>query len=167
MIFFVVKALKIRWAALGSSDQNLLRNTALLASVVLVGWLSLARPLAILHQADAMQLSLDEQWQEMQNLKAEAQVLQMRPKLRREAAQHALKVSVTQHLGASAQLAVLNDRATVTLRNTPADALAAWLAQARTDARAIPGEAHLVRNPSSLNGPATWDGTVVLGLPMQ
>jgi general secretion pathway protein M len=48
----------------------------------------------------------------------------------------------------------------VTLTNTPAAAVSQWLATVRTNARAIPGEARLTRNPSG-----AWDGTVSLTLP--
>ena len=50
--------------------------------------------------------------------------------------------------------------ATVTLTGTAPDALAQWIAQARLNARAIPAEAHLLRNSSGL-----WDGNLVLTLP--
>ena len=39
-------------------------------------------------------------------------------------------------------------------------ALAQWLTQVRTNARAIPGEARLARNPAG-----GWDGSLVLTLP--
>lgn len=103
----------------------------------------------------------------MQSLQAQAQALQSQPKIGHDEALRALEASVKQGLGASAQLNVVGDRATVTLRNTPADALAEWLAQARVNARAIPSEARLVRNTSNPTDPAVWDGTLVLSLPAQ
>jgi general secretion pathway protein M len=48
----------------------------------------------------------------------------------------------------------------VTLTGTGADALAQWLTQARVNARALPGEAHLSRNAAGM-----WEGTLVLTLP--
>ena len=75
---------------------------------------------------------------------------------------------------------VLGDRATVTLKGAPADALGQWLAQARSNARAAPVEVRLARSaaaapapnapaPVTLGTPATamprWDGTLVLVLP--
>ena len=50
--------------------------------------------------------------------------------------------------------------ALVTLAGVPPDALAQWLAQARINARAVPGEARLQRNAAG-----QWDGTLVLNLP--
>jgi general secretion pathway protein M len=49
---------------------------------------------------------------------------------------------------------------TVTLAGTQADALAQWLTQARLNARALPREAQLSRNPAGL-----WEGTLQLTLP--
>ena len=155
------------WLALDPGERNMLRNTALLTSVTLVAWLAAIRPVAVLYQVDALQSSLDAQWHEMQALQAEAQALQSLPSLRRAEAQRALEASVKQHLGASAQLTVLSDRATITLRNIPAGALVILLSEARSAARAVPVEAHLIRNNSNVKSPATWDGTVVLSLPAQ
>jgi general secretion pathway protein M len=57
-------------------------------------------------------------------------------------------------------MSVQGDRVTITLTSTAPDALAQWLAQARANARAIPAEAHLVRNAAGM-----WDGNLVLTLP--
>ena len=79
----------------------------------------------------------------------------------------------------AAQLNVVGDRATITLKGASADALAQWLAQARSNARATPVEARLTRSataaapagqtPVTLGRPVVamprWDGTLVLALP--
>lgn len=161
-----VAPLQARWQALGQREQTLLRSVALLVGLALLWWGLMAPPLRTLQQADAQQRSLDAQWQKMQGLRAQAQALQSQPRISRDDALRALQASV-KLLGASAQLSVVGDRATVTLRNTPADALAQWLAQARANAGAIPDEARLVRNTSSPAGPAVWDGMLVLRLPVQ
>jgi general secretion pathway protein M len=67
----------------------------------------------------------------------------------------------TAGLSGTAQLAVLGDRATVTLKNTPPEALAQWLSQVRVNARLMPLEAKLSRATE----PAAWSGTLVLGGP--
>ena len=166
--------LQARWQALGAREQTLIRSAAAVVGLALVWWVLIAPPLSTLRQADALQRSLDVQAQKMQTLQAQAQALQAQPKLSREDALRALDASVKQRLGASAQLNVLGDRVTLTLKNTPADALAQWLVQARVNARAIPSEARLVRstnpatpaNPGSRT-PVAWDGTLVLSLPAQ
>ena len=55
------------------------------------------------------------------------------------------------------------ERATVTLKDASADALAEWLAQARLNARSVPLEARLVR--ASTAGISTWSGVLVMSLP--
>ena len=61
--------------------------------------------------------------------------------------------------GATAQLQIAGDRATVTFKGASADALAQWLLQVRLNVRAVPGEARLLRGASG-----NWDGTVTLNL---
>ena len=166
--------LQARWQTLGAREQTLLRSAAAVIGLALVWWVLIAPPLRTLRQADALQRSLDTQAQKMQVLQAQALALQAQPKLSREDALRALDASVKQRLGPSAQLNVLGDRVTVTLKSTPADALAQWLVQARVNARAIPSEARLVRSASPATptapgsrAPVAWDGTLVLSLPAQ
>ena len=176
--------LQARWRTLAAREKTLILSAAGVVGLVLVWWVLVAPPLATLRQADALQRGLDVQAQKMQVLQAQALVLQAQPKLGRDDALRALEASVRQRLGAGAQLNVLGDRVTVTLKNTPADALAQWLVQARVNARAVPSEARLVRSaspalppaaPAALGpslalvsgsrAPVSWDGTLVLSLP--
>lgn len=163
----VTAPLQIWWRALDSREQTLVRGAVLLLGLALLWWVLVAPALRTLRQADAQQRSLDGQWQRMQSLQAQAQALQSQPKVGHDEALRALQASVKQGLDPSAQLNVVGDRATVTLRNTPADTLAQWLAQARVNARAIPSEARLVRNMANPAEAAAWEGTLVLSLPAQ
>ena len=160
----VLTPLQAWWRALAPREQTLVRAAVMLLGLALLWWGLVAPALRTLRQADAQQRSLEGQWQRMQSLQAQAQALQSQPKISHDEALRALQVSVKQGLDSSVQLNVVGDRATVTLRNTSADSLAQWLAQARINARAIPSEARLVRNPSEA---AAWDGTLVLSLPAQ
>jgi general secretion pathway protein M len=157
--------MQLRWHALHDREKNLVRGAAMFLGLVLVGWWGCAMPLNMLRQAEAQRPGLDAQWRRMQSLQAEAQALQGQAKVSAEDASRALQASASQRLGASAQLSILGRRATVTLRGTPADALAAWLADARANAHAVPDEARLVRSTSGAAGIAAWDGTLVLDLP--
>ena len=189
----VLSQFQARWRTLDAREQTLATSALLLVGLALIWWLLVAPPLRTLRTAEAQQISLDVQLQKMQALQAQAQALQTQTKLGRDEAVRALEASVKQRLGPAGQLAVVGDRATVTLRNVPADALAQWLAQARVNARAIPGEVRLVRSTLSTqatpgnaisaanaqvpaaaptptatagNAPA-WDGTLVMSLPPQ
>lgn len=173
-------ALRERWQGLAPREQTLVLAAGGLVALALLWWVAVAPALATLRTAPARHAELDAQLQRMQSLQTEAQQLQAAPRTGAGDAVGALRTALNQRLGNTAQLNVVGDRATVTLKGVPADALAQWLAQARSNARAAPVEARLVRSaaPAPANGtppPAAlgamamprWDGTLVLALPAQ
>lgn len=162
-----LRVLRERWKAASPREQRLVRSAGVLMGLALVWWLLVAPPLRTLTQGKAEQHKLNVQRQKMQNLRLQAAALQALPKISREDAVRALDAAVKQQLGATAQLSVLGDSATVTLRSTPAYALAQWLPQARMNARAIPSEARLTRSNPNPPGQAVWSGTIILRLPPQ
>ena len=159
--------LRDRWIAVNSREQRLLSGAVVLVGLALVWWLLVAPPLRTLSHGKTEQGRLDVQWQKMQDLRIQALALQSIPKVGRDEALRALDAAVRQQFGAAAQLSVLGDSATVTLRNAPADALAQWLPQVRVNARAIPSEARLTRIITAPPGQAVWSGTIVMSLPLQ
>lgn len=174
-------ALRARWQALAPREQTLVLAAVGLVALALLWWVAVAPALHTLRTASARHAELDAQLQRMQSLRAEAQQLQTAPRSSRGEASGALRTALTQRLGNTAQLNLVGDRATVTLKGAPADALAQWLTQARSNARTAPVEARLTRTaatapgtpanaPAVLGGPAAaamprWDGTLVLALP--
>jgi general secretion pathway protein M len=154
--------LKTRWEALAARERALVAGAAGLVGLAVLWWAAVAPAWNTLRTADAQHQTLDAQLQKMRELQAQAQALQSQPQVRHDDALRALEASV-RPLGATAQLGVVGDRATVTLRGASAESLAQWLVQARVNARAVPVEARITRRVSI--GPATWDGTVVLNLP--
>lgn len=177
-------ALHQRWQALAPREQTLVLAAAGLVGLALLWWVALAPALATLRSAPARHAELDTQLQRMQGLQAEARQLQAAPRTNTGDAVGALRTALTQRLGNTAQLNVVGDRATVTLKGAPAEALGQWLAQARGNARATPVEARLTRSapPAAATGSAPggtapvlgaqaptaaprWDGTLVLALP--
>ena len=90
----------------------------------------------------------------------QARAMQAQPRKNPEESLRQLENAIRQQLAGSARHSVAGDRVTVTLSNTPPAALAQWLSQVRANARAIPAEAKLSRNPSG-----GWDGSLVLTLP--
>jgi len=99
----------------------------------------------------------------MQALQAEALHLRDAPRPQGDEALRTLRGSLAQQLNPATQLQVAGDRATLTLKAVPAETLAQWLGQARSQARTVPVQARLVRSGQSL--PALWDGQLVLALP--
>ncbi|MDY0106794.1 MAG: type II secretion system protein GspM [Giesbergeria sp.] len=174
-----LSALGARWQALAPREQRLLLAASALVLLALLWWLALAPALHTLRSAGPRHSALDAQLQHMQSLQAEALQLQAQPRIRPDDAQRALQTSVAETLGASARLSLNGDRATLTLQGAPAGALATWLAQARSNARAVPQETHLTRSapkesragaaaPAArppANAAVRWDGTIVLALP--
>jgi general secretion pathway protein M len=177
--------LQARWRAMAPREQTLVRIASSVIAIALVWWVAVAPALHTLRSAENQQRTLEAELQAMQSLQVQAQMLQSQPVINRDDALRALQASVVQTLGTSAQLNVIGDRATLTLRSTPAEALSQWLVQARVNARALPSEARLTRAPAvatpttspgsppaalSLAGAAPaaaalWSGTLVLSLP--
>lgn len=155
-----VQALRARWAALAPREKVMVGAAAAVVGIAIVWLLLVAPALATLRSAESQRRTLDAQLQGMAALQQQAKAMQAQPKQSRDEALRQLELSVQQRLGTSGRIVVAGDRATVTLTNTPADALAQWLAQARTAAHALPAEAHLVRN-----GSGAWEGSLVLTLP--
>ena len=163
----VFSPLRDRWAAANPREQRLIRSAVALICLALVWWLLVAPPLRTLSQGELEQSRLGVQSQKMQSLRARALALQALPKISRDEALRALDAAVRQQFGAAAQLSVLGDSATVTLRNAPADTLAQWLPQARINARATATEVRLTRTNTGPLGQGVWSGTIVLSLPPQ
>jgi len=148
------------WATLAPREKMLAGGAAALVLLALLWWLAVAPALAVLRSSDAQHQALDAQLARMRALQQQAQALQGQPKQNQEESMRMLESSVRQRLGTSARMVVAGDRVTLTLTNTPPDALAGWLSQARVNARAVPAETRLTRNAGG-----GWDGTVVLTLP--
>ncbi|WP_394788959.1 type II secretion system protein GspM [Rhodoferax sp.] len=159
-------SLQPHWDALAPRERHSVQAALALVAAALLWWIALGPALQTLGAAEAQHRSLDAQLQSMRRLQAEAQALQAQPKLSFDDALRAVQASVKTDLQGTGQINVTGERVTVSLKNTPADALARWLAQVRINARALPTEARLVRSPSaSATASASWDGTLVLSLP--
>lgn len=148
------------WAGLAPREKMLAGGAAALVLLVLIWWLAVAPALAVLRSSDAQHQALDAQLARMRALQKQAQALQGQPKQNQDESLRLLEASVRQRLGTSARMVVTGERVTLTLANTPPDALATWLSQARVNARAVPAETRLTRGAGG-----GWDGTVVLTLP--
>ncbi|MBE7366772.1 type II secretion system protein GspM [Ramlibacter pallidus] len=155
-----VQDLRTRWAGLAPREQALVTAAAGLVVLALLWWILLGPALATLRSAEAQHRVLDQQVLQMRRLQAQARTMQAQPKQNPDEAMRQLEAAIRQQLGVSARYSIAGERVTVTLANVPAPALAQWLTQVRSNARAIPGEAKLARNPAG-----GWDGTLVLTLP--
>jgi general secretion pathway protein M len=163
--------LQPHWAALAPRERRSVFAAGALVCLALLWWLALAPALQTLRAADAQHRELDAQLQNMRRMQAEVQALKSQSAIDFDEALRSVQASAKTDLSGTAQINVLGERVSVTLKNTPADALARWLAQVRINARALPTEAKLVRSPASTaaNAPQpglpAWDGSLVLALP--
>lgn len=144
---------------LAPRERRVVLFAGALVLVAAVWGIGLAPAVKSLRSAPAHLKVLDAQYQAMENMAAQARALQSRPAVSRDDALRALESAMQQHLGASAQLGVVADRATITLKGASPEGLVQWLALARSGARVVVRQATLARSP---NG---WDGTIVLDLP--
>lgn len=157
--------LRSRWDLLAPRERGAVLLAGTIVLLALAWWVLLGPALATLRQAETQHRDLDAQLQAMRGLQSEAMALQNQPRLPYDDALRALEATVRQRLGNTAQLSVVGERATLTLKGAEADALARWLTQARVNARAMPAEARLNRAAGPSNAPARWDGSLVLTLP--
>ena len=154
----LIPVLEDRWNRASRRDQRLALAALALLLGVLLWWVGLAPALTTLRSTQAQRPLLDAQLQQMQQFQAQAKMLQAQPRMAFDDARRLLEASI-KPLGATTQMSVAGERVTLTLKGVSADALAQWLAQVRLNARAVPAEARLARNPAG-----TWDGTLVLNL---
>ncbi len=147
-----------RWQALSPREQRGLSLLGALLAVLLFWLIAIAPALNTLRDSDHRRAQIGQQHAHMLALQAQAQALQTRTPISREEALRNLQGLTP---GAQIQLNVQGDRVMVQLKAVPAAALASWLTQARSQAQALPVEAHLTRSNTAM----TWDGSLVLSLP--
>ena len=149
-----------RWQALSPREQRGVSVLGALLGVLLFWSIAIAPALNTLRDSDNRRAHIGQQQTHMLALQAQAQALKARTPLSRDEALRSLQ-SLTP--GTQMQLNVQGDRVTVQLKAVPAPALATWLTQTRSQAQALPVEAHLTR--SNATSAVVWDGSLVLSLP--
>lgn len=163
-----------RWQALRPREQRGVSLLGALLSVLLFWSLAVAPAINTLRDSDNRRAQIGKQQAHMLALQNQAQVLQTRTPLSRvEALRNLQSLTPSPQI----QLNVQGERVSVQLKAVPAPILANWLAQARSQAQALPVEAHLTRanttgasnTPNAAlaatNSAAMWDGNLVLSLP--
>lgn len=158
-----LEPLRARWVRLPGREKNGIRVAGLLVLALLFWQFSVGPSWATLRTADAQAKALGAQLQTMQAMQRQAQAVQKQPLLGFDEAVRALSAATKQTLGASAQLVLAGERASITVKDASPDALAEWLTQARLNARSALIEARLVR--ASTPGGPVWNGVLVMGLP--
>ena len=139
------------WRSRAARERQALTLMALV-SALFIGWSVLIGPaLRSVREAPARLDRLDAQLQQVQRSAAESVALRNNAPVSTAQAGLALKAA-SDRLGERARLSVQGDRASLVLTGVDADALRAWLLEARNGARARPVEAQLQRDPRGYSG---------------
>lgn len=149
---------RARWAGMAQRERRLLTMALWVVGLAAVWLLAVQPAWRTLRETPAQLDALDLQLQDMQRLAAESRELRALPAVPPGQAEAALR-GATERLGPTARLTLQGERATLNVTGVSGEALAAWLVEVRSAARARPDEASLSRGP---NG---YTGTVTLGLP--
>jgi len=140
-----------QWAGLAWREKQLVWAAAVLLLGTALWLLGVQPALRTLRDTPTHIDALESQLQQMRRLSAEAQALRGAAPVSVAQASLSLKAA-TDRLGPSAKLVLQGDRATLSVTDTPSDALQAWLGEARSAARARPVEATLSRGAKGYTG---------------
>ncbi len=142
---------EVWWRARAPRERQAI-IVVLLVLVLFALWSLFVQPaLRTSREAPAQLDRLDAQYQQMQRIAAEAKGLRDASRVSPTQAAAALKAA-TDRLGPNAKLTLQNDRATLTLSGVNAEALRAWMNEARSGARARPNDAKLTRGATGYSG---------------
>ena len=154
----------VRWQALSPREQRGVSVLGALLGMVVFWSVAIAPALNTLYESGNRRAQVSQQQAHMFALQNQAQALQARTPLSRDEAWRALQGLTPDP---QIQLNVQGERISAQLKAVPAPVLANWLTQARTQAQALPLEAHLTRanTTTSSSAAVVWDGSLVLSLP--
>ena len=175
-----------RWQGLNARERLLVSVLLGLFGVWLFVSIAISPALRTLNASESQRAEVAQQVVQMRALQQRAQELQKTKPLSRDESIRSLQ-SITPTGNPALQMTIQGDRVMVQLKNLSASQLANWLAQARSNAQALPDEVHISRSvTSSVNsstslsassgGNATidstnainsWDGQIILRLPQR
>ncbi len=175
-----------RWQGLNARERLLVSLLLGLFGVWLFVSIAISPALRTLNASETQRAEVAQQVVQMRALQQRAQELQKTKPLSRDESIRSLQ-SITPTGNPALQMTIQGDRVMVQLKNLSASQLANWLAQARSNAQALPDEVHISRSvTSSVNsstslsalsgGNATinstnainsWDGQIILRLPQR
>ncbi|MBX3609732.1 MAG: type II secretion system protein M [Hydrogenophaga sp.] len=150
-------------ASLSPRERRLVLIAATVVGLGLLWMVAIAPAWHTLRAAPAQHAALDAQLARMQQMAQTAEALRAQSGTAPPSRDEALRAleAATVGLGGTGQISVLGERATLALRQTPPQALAAWLQQVRINARLLPVESQISRDAAS----GGWTGTLVVGGP--
>ena len=175
-----------RWQGLTARERLLVSVLIGLFGIWLFVSIAISSALRTLNSAELQRAEVAQQVVQMRALQQRAQELQKTKPLSRDDSIRSLQ-SITPTGNPALQMTIQGDRVLVQLKNLSASQLATWLAQARSNAQALPDEVHISRSTSSsvsastglsassgvnassnpTNATTAWDGQIILRLPQR
>jgi general secretion pathway protein M len=169
-----------RWQGLSARERLLVSAFLGLFGVWLFVSIAISPALRTLNSAERQRADVAQHVVQMRYLQQRTQELQKTKPLSRDESLRSLQ-SITPTGNPALQMTVQGDRVLVQLKNLSASQLAAWLAQARSNAQALPDEVRITRSNASIGNASnavsaistssavitTWDGQIVLRLPQR
>lgn len=175
-----------RWQGLNARERLLVSVLLGLFGVWLFVSIAISPALRTLNASETQRAEVAQQVVQMRALQQRAQELQKTKPLSRDESIRSLQ-SITPTGNPALQMTIQGDRVMVQLKNLSASQLANWLAQARSNAQALPDEVHISRsatssvssstsvsalsgvnaNGNTANATAAWDGQIILRLPQR
>ena len=175
-----------RWRGLSARERLLVSVFLGLFGVWLFVLIAISPAFRTLNASESQRAEVAQQVVQMRALQQRAQELQKTKPLSRDESLRSLQ-SITPTNNPALQMTIQGDRVLVQLKNLSASQLANWLAQARSNAQALPDEVHISRsatssvssstsvsalsgvnaNGNTANATAAWDGQIILRLPQR
>ena len=175
-----------RWQGLNARERLLVSVFFGLFGIWLFVSIAISPAMRTLNSAQQQRAEVAQQVVQMRALQQRAQELQKTKPLSRDESLRSLQ-SITPTGNPALQMTMQGDRVMVQLKNLSASQLATWLAQARSNAQALPDEVHISRsatssvssssslsalsgvnaNGNTANATAAWDGQIILRLPQR
>lgn len=149
-------------------EQRVLGTLLILTAAALLWWVALSPALQTYQTSRANHAKLDADLAHMQIMANEAKRIKALPSPHLAGAQAWLE-SAIKKLG-KASMSTQGGRIQINFAGASPEALATWLAQARTSAHLTPVQANWQRMATSAGGDkaeALWNGTLVFELPIQ
>ena len=139
-------------------EQRLSYALAALAVAALVWWLAIAPALQTYRETSAAHAKLDAELSQMQAMAEEVKQLKAMPRMSRAQAQSWLEASIKK-LG-KASLSAQGGSVQINFVGATPEALALWLAEARSTAQLRPIQANWTRRATVAD--PLWDGSLVM-----
>jgi len=147
-------------------DRQRLMLSVLLLMAVLLGTWNVWPALQTYQQAPLQLAKLEAQTQTLKAMQAQAKTLQNAPRINAAEARALLQQITTDSMGNGAKLSTDGTLITLTVSSASAEALSQWLLAARTQAQALPVEAHLQKSSGTpKDAKESWRGSIILSLP--